>query len=179
MKYSLGEKNGKYLIGLSGIYKITNIINGEFYIGSSKDLSRRFNNWRSEYRIKRNHYYEWLYSNKLKDFQFELIEEVVPIKDLLWEREQYWVNNLKPRLNICTEKVNGGHNFSTGVNHQDYGKPHFNRKPIIQMDLNGNIIKEWEYLSQVQDFGFHKGDVRRVCKGKRDTASGFKWKYKD
>ncbi len=50
-------------------------------------------------------------------------------------------------------------------------------KPVIQLDLNGNFIKEWESIKSAKDALsiFH---IYTVAMGKRKTAGGFNWKYK-
>ena len=87
----------------SGIYKFTNKLNGNFYIGSSVNLSRRFIN-----------YYTLSYISKVKShftisralikygyFNFELeILEYCDVSDLL-KREQYYIDSLKPIYNIA------------------------------------------------------------------------------
>ena len=50
-------------------------------------------------------------------------------------------------------------------------------KPVYQLDLEGNIIKEWESLSDARksvstNIGF-------VLAGQRETAGGYKWQYKN
>jgi len=87
----------------SGIYKFTNKLNSNFYIGSSVNLSRRFIN-----------YYTLSYISKVKShltisralikygyFNFELeILEYCDVSDLL-KREQYYIDSLKPIYNIA------------------------------------------------------------------------------
>lgn len=58
-------------------------------------------------------------------------------------------------------------------------------KPVIQLDLGGNFVKEWKSMMDIQrELGFKNGDISAVCKGAgyggyvRKTAYGFKWKYK-
>lgn len=58
-------------------------------------------------------------------------------------------------------------------------------KPVIQLDLDGNFVKEWKSMMDIQrELGFKNGDISAVCKGAirkgyvRKTAYGFKWKYK-
>ncbi len=60
-----------------------------------------------------------------------------------------------------------------------YGKASPHRKTILQFDKEGNLIKEYEYLSQVADDGFHIGNVSGVCNGKGKTSGGFIWKFKE
>jgi len=53
-------------------------------------------------------------------------------------------------------------------------------KPVIQCDLDGNIIKEWESQTAAQiAFGKKDSDgIGAVCRGRQKTAYGFIWKYK-
>lgn len=53
------------------------------------------------------------------------------------------------------------------------------RKIILQYDLNGNFIKEWPSMAEIKrTLGFHPGHIPDVCKGRRNQAFGFIWKYK-
>ena len=55
-------------------------------------------------------------------------------------------------------------------------------KPVAQYDLQGNYIQTFECLRDAERFlekpkgGYH---ISEVCKGKRGTAYGYKWKYAD
>ena len=51
-------------------------------------------------------------------------------------------------------------------------------KPIIQMDLEENIIKEWISIGKTKEGGFDPSSVTSCCKGKLKKHKGFKWKYK-
>jgi group I intron endonuclease len=72
-----------------------------------------------------------------------------------------------------------------GENNPFYGKTHskdfkeklskLRSKPVLQLDLEGNFIKEWESLKSLKENGFYVSDC---CKGKRDNKYGFIWKYK-
>ena len=80
-----------------GVYKITNMSNGKFYVGSSKDIKSRW----SQHKKKLN---EGTHGNshlqrawKLyggQNFIFEVIEECLP--EMQFEREQYYLNTLNP-----------------------------------------------------------------------------------
>jgi len=54
-----------------------------------------------------------------------------------------------------------------------YGK---SRKPILQYDLNGNLVKRWDYIKLAED---KYGDLSSVLKGRTETAYGFKWEYEN
>lgn len=55
-----------------------------------------------------------------------------------------------------------------------------NNKVILQFDLKGNFIKEWESQTiAAQSLGKKTGAAIGECaKGKRPTIYGYKWKYK-
>lgn len=83
---------------ISGIYKITNIITGEFYIGSSKDIKQRWYSHKNPAFHKRHlnlKIYQDMNKYGLDKFSFEILEETVNLR----EREQYWFDKLKPTYN--------------------------------------------------------------------------------
>jgi hypothetical protein len=54
------------------------------------------------------------------------------------------------------------------------------RKPILQYDLNNNFIKEWNSQSDAsRELKISTGNLSQVCQGKRPTASGYIWRYKN
>jgi group I intron endonuclease len=66
-----------------------------------------------------------------------------------------------------------------GENNPMYGKKSSKRKPILQLDKLGNIIKEFECLSDVSEDGFHIGNVGTCARGKQKTSGGYRWVYKE
>ena len=83
---------------ISGVYKITNTITGDFYIGSSKDIKKRWAKHRSP-SDQKQHPNSKLYKSMAQygrdNFTIEVIEET----DNLKEREQYYIECLKPSYN--------------------------------------------------------------------------------
>ena len=106
---------------ISGIYKITNTITCEFYIGSSKDIKHRWENHKSPTCL-RQHPNVRLYQDITKygkdAFTFEIIEETIT----LHEREQYWMDELKPTYNI--RHANDAH-YKT--HRKEYWKENYDR----------------------------------------------------
>jgi hypothetical protein len=53
-------------------------------------------------------------------------------------------------------------------------------KPVLQYDIQGNFIKEWESQFEAQSsFNKPKSDgIGAVCRGNQKTAYGFIWKFK-
>lgn len=53
--------------------------------------------------------------------------------------------------------------------------------PILQYDLDGNLIKEWNVSTHVisKTLKTSRGNMVQALNGKRKTAGGFIWKYKE
>ena len=85
---------------ISGVYKITNTITGDFYIGSSKNVKRRWENHKKPSTWKRypnNPMYLDFQKYGLDKFVFEIIAEAEV--DKLKEKEQEFIELLKPTYN--------------------------------------------------------------------------------
>ena len=88
-----------------GIYRITNTVTGDFYIGSSKDVKKR---WRSHKckSIWKNHPNNPMYQDMKKygidKFVFEILEEVEVGK--LKEAEQQFIEKMHPIYNQMNAK---------------------------------------------------------------------------
>jgi group I intron endonuclease len=82
---------------VSGIYKITCIPTGRFYIGSSHDIAVRWYNHQRD--LKNNNHYNRLLSRTCRKYGFdsftwEVIEECS--SEMLLQREQYYLDTLQP-----------------------------------------------------------------------------------
>ena len=90
---------------ISGIYKITNTVTGDFYIGSSKDVKRRWNEHKCQSRWKQNPnnpLYNDMQKYGVDKFVFEVLEEVEENK--LKEAEQQFIEKLQPTYNSNNAK---------------------------------------------------------------------------
>lgn len=88
---------------ISGVYKIVNTVTGEFYIGSSKNIKRRWSNHKCKSTWKNNpnsKLYKDMQRFGIDKFKFEIIEKTTELK----QREQYWMNLLKPKYNNYNAK---------------------------------------------------------------------------
>ena len=79
---------------MCGIYKITNLINGQCYIGQSVNIKSRWRKERSNAFLEGSTDYDASRSQAFRDFglenfSFEVIEECP--KEKLNEREIYWI----------------------------------------------------------------------------------------
>jgi len=95
---------------ITGIYKITNLTNGKFYIGQSRDV---FTRWKahtislcessnesvirmafSKYGLRKQVVKEGVYDN----FQFEIIEQCE--EGVILDKEAFYIQTLKPEYNV-------------------------------------------------------------------------------
>ena len=89
-----------------GIYKITNTITGDFYIGSSKDVKQRLavhkckSTWKNN---PNNPMYLDMKNYGTDKFEFQILEETE--SEHLKEKEQKFIETLKPTYN--NRRANG------------------------------------------------------------------------
>ena len=85
---------------ICAVYKITNTITGDFYIGSSKDIKQRWahhkipSTWKSN---PNKQLYQDMQKYGVDNFVFEILAEVEV--DKLKEAEQQFIETLKPAYN--------------------------------------------------------------------------------
>lgn len=49
---------------------------------------------------------------------------------------------------------------------------------ISQYDINGNLIRIWESISDIQrELGYFSSNICKCCKGKINSYKGYVWKY--
>ena len=88
-----------------GVYKITNTVTGDFYIGSSKNVKQRWASQKCQ-SVWNNHPNKQLYQDMRKygtnKFEFEVLAEVE--EDKLKEMEQQFIETLKPTYNNRNSK---------------------------------------------------------------------------
>lgn len=83
---------------ISGVYKITNTVTSDFYIGSSCDILRRWtqhrcpSSWKRQLNII-------MYKDMKKYGKNQFVLDIVEETDNLLEREQYFIDLLKPTYN--------------------------------------------------------------------------------
>lgn len=179
----------------SGIYIITNLMNGKMYVGSSKNIYNRYHAHLS--RLKNNkHISKHLQSSYNKygidNFIFEVIEYCDQLE--LANREQYYIDGLNPEYNKrldatsninvlissqAKEKISKSlkDKYKSGII-KAYRQNH-NWRPVLQYDLEGNFIKEWDCIADAEKF--YKTDVSAIGRACRDLfriSLGYYWRYK-
>lgn len=189
---------------ISGVYKITNTVNGKFYIGSSKNIKNR---WFKHTALLRHNKHENLHLqnawNKYKEenFVFEILE-LCELEDLLI-REQYYLDTLLFAQEFIHNKDKRfyelGYNL-TPISNGDYNTEESkakisetlkrkyenkeiekqNTKTVFQYSrFNGNLIKVWECINDAnRHYGvtnLRSSKINRCLWGETPSAFDSYW----
>lgn len=83
-------------------------------------------------------------------------------------------NNYVENLEWCTH----AYNLSYGTTRERIAEK--NRKPILQLDKEGNVIKKWPSISEAaESLGYIASNSHIIdcLKGRHKTAHGYGWRY--
>ena len=85
-------------------------------------------------------------------------------------------NNVISNLEWCTcrENVNHGTMLIRRAKRRINGS---GSKKVKQIDLAGNLIKEWPSVSEAGRHGYTKSQISDCCLGRGKTHKGYKWRY--
>ena len=92
------------------------------------------------------------------------------------------ISNSQKGRKRSKESIEKSVNGRKGYKHNDVTKRKIadaTKIPILQFSLNDEFICEYEsILSASQNTNVAKQNICKCCKGNRQTAGGYKWKYK-
>lgn len=125
---------------IKGIYQIKNIKNNIKYIGQSKDIIYRWREHLTSLQTNKhkNQYLQNSWNkNGIENFIFSILE--ICEVDKLNEKEQYHLNYNKDKLyNLSKQVGSGGYEVL--------------QKNTLLIDLNGEIVKEFESANKIAKF---------------------------
>lgn len=173
----------KDIKGYEGLYQVSNL-------GRVKSLTRKgvpFERYLKPYINKRNGYVYCYLTIKEKEKNLRLhrlvAEAFIPNPENKPEvnhedgnKENCCVSNLY----WTTRSENQKHAYKTGLQKHKRGNNSKLAKKVIQHDKDGNLIKEWESIIDVErTLGIYGSNISKCCKGKHKTAGGYIWRYKE
>lgn len=188
----LEKEEWKEIPGYQGIYEISNL-------GRVKSLKRtivqspseRYPNGRTQVlkeKIltpcvdKKGYQFVQLFINghfRSKKVHRLVAESFIPNKynlPIINHKDENKKNNCVNNLEWCTPAYNS--NYGTGK----YRAVQNKRIPVMQFDLNGNFIREFESATAaVKNLGKKQGNSRTLletCRGKYKYMFGYIWKFK-
>ena len=193
-----------FIIGT--IYCFINNINNKKYIGKtvSRDYNKRINAHRQAMSTDCQYYfhralrkYGWdnftlcilFQTHMLKNNEEnkKLLDSII-LKEETMNIEKYDTNNPNFGYNL-TKGGDGlvGYKFSneskkhlseihSGKNHWNYGNRNKNGNPILQFDLDFNLIQEWPSCAEIErQLGYKSCNIIRCCSNNLDTYKKFIW----
>jgi len=172
---------------LTGIYRISNILDDKIYIGSAKDIHYRWRQHLNNLKGKKHHsinLQNWVNKYSINYLIFEIIELCKPIKVELLALEQKYLDEYNPYFNTC--KIAGN---SLGVKHTlktrnnmskahnkigIYGIPEWS---VNQYELDGKFIKTWDSANHAKrELSIDAGGIYSCILGKSLTYKDYQWK---
>ena len=105
--------------------------------------------------------------------------ETYPIHRLVAEAFLENTNNLKTVNHIDKNKLN---NNIENLEYMSIGDNvrHSLNKPVIKFDETGNVLEEYPSINEAgRQTKIYYQNIYKCCKGKRKTAGGYEWRYKD
>lgn len=150
----------------SGIYTITNLVNGMCYVGSTKNFQRRkADHFTSLAKNKHKNPKLQLAFNKygVENFQFQIIEQLGYVKEWIIERENHYIVRFDSKKN--------GYNIGD-ASFGDTLSNHPNRAEILQQ-IGSSLRKRYASLTDEQwdkRFTNHRGE-RNGMFGKNHASS--------
>lgn len=172
---------------ISGIYKITAKHSGKIYIGQSNDIYAR---WKSHWKQVNSGDSSYIHNAMRKygkdGFTYEIIEKCS--QNVINEREKYWIKYY--------DSYNNGYNLTLGgegVKGKIYSENEKEimriqslktnkSKPVLQIDINGDIIKEWRSCKEIgKTTDMISSNIHHclIHDGGYYLAYGYIWLYKD
>ena len=173
-----------------GIYMIINLINGNKYIGSSKDIQQRLQSHRAV--LRHNHHYNehlqraW---NKYSEdnFEYSILEFCSETQRI--EREQFYINVLKPEYNISldvvelppyTEESNKKHSETRKLKMASGEIAITHNTPIYVYNKEGVFVGKWASVRRAsKDLHIGRNTIWRVLNGTCVQGKGYKFFKKE
>lgn len=175
---------------------------GSVYIGQTRDFNKRVAQYRSLNCVNQIKIYRSLKKYGFENHKFEKIHHFFhnERQELLDTYEKAYIKLFRENGFNVLNISNGGGAPMEGRKHSEesikkmcgrfgelnpnYGKGCFGNtngraRIILQYDLNGNFLKEWDTVTNAsKELGIKRTTISANLIGLNKTAKGFIWKYK-
>lgn len=156
---------------MTGIYKITNLINNKCYIGKSIHIETRWSEHLRNYKyINRPTYHYPLYLAMRKygidNFSFEILEITKENDKILSEREKYYYEIFKPEYNLMIP---------------DESISSYLRKKVYKIDMKTlEVVSSYEGVNvAAKETGLKRSGISNVLTGRAKSCGGYYWCFED
>ncbi len=195
MKFSLQSPPNAREHGCAVVYRLRNSVNDKIYIGSAKNFRNRFVSYKASLSAIKNQtpIARAMRKHGLAAFEFEIVERVIDIKDLL-AREQHWIDSEQPfrpkGYNVCPTAGS-----MLGMKMSDSAKAKIRAsamsridvliartsKPLYQIDTQTlNIINTFSSVKEASiSSGADGPAIGGCCNYKEQTTGGFYWRWRE
>lgn len=165
---------------MTGIYKITNKLNGKSYIGQAKDIELRWKQHKEALKSSEKSWYPEARneSNSIEDFDFIILQECkIPELD---ELESYWIKEYDSYNNGYNKTEDGlgikkSDKIFYFIKEKNISKNIFIKAMSI---LNGNAYKLYHYLylisQEKESYKYDSTIGRKMGMGENSTRTAIK-----
>lgn len=179
-----------------GIYRFTNIVNQKIYIGSAKNLRKRFVQHLSDLKLNKHHskHFQNAWNKYGEDnFNYDILEQIEDVSILIL-REQYYLDTLLFAQEYIKKENNKfieiGYNINPCASNRLGTKQQIesikksvinNPKvfPVMQFDFNGNLIGEYISCGEASQMsGIDRTLIYSCCKHQQEYTSNYFFIYK-
>ena len=170
----IAETNGLYEISTTGCIK-----------RGKRILKANTWNIYKVVRLKLNGKYKTCYVHRLVAEAFIANPEN---KDLVNHKDGNKLNNSVNNLEWCTKQENEKHAWEHGLKEKiritskenaKIARLYINNKiPVMQTDMNGNLIKIWDSATDaMKELKIDGSAITKCCRGKLKQSGGYRWQY--
>lgn len=175
------------LENICGVYKLVNLINGKFYIGSTKNMRKRL--WKHRALLRHNKHNNphlqnsW---NKYGENNFDYCILETCNEQNQYEREQFYIDTLHPEYNIAEIVELPSYTEESRKKHSETRKRMFAEgvlKPtkttkIYMYNLDGTFVKEFSSeVEAVKELGINRHMIGKNLCGEIQRCHEYIFKY--
>ena len=158
-----------------GLYQVSNL--GRVVSLRKNKILTPKKNWDGYFRIQL-----WRYNQNVYIGIHRLIAEAfIPNpknKPYINHKNGIKTDNRVENLEWCTQLENIKHAIKMGLKKPCPKNWRVSSKPIVQLTLNGEFVKEYPSQMEVERvLGINHSNVSAACKGKIKTLKGYVWRY--